>query len=124
MVPVLQTIHSYLGYLVVAVVLVAAIIARRATDGPPVSRSTSSTMILLDVHVTLGLVLYVAGSYWTLGGSDPLLAYAHPALALAALGVGHAGLARARRSGSSSVAAGGLLGAFVLVVAAVGAASV
>jgi hypothetical protein len=124
MVTTLQTLHSNLGYLVVVVVLVAGVLALRAVEGPPVSRVSSLTMVLLDVHVTLGIVLYVAGSYWTRGTSDPLLAYAHPLLALAALGVGHAALARARREESARVAGRGLLIALGLVVAAVGVASV
>jgi alkylation response protein AidB-like acyl-CoA dehydrogenase len=118
----LQAVHTNLGYLVVLVVLVAAAAAFRAPEQPPVTRLSSLTMVLLDVHVTIGIVLYVAGAYWE--ASDRLLAYAHPLLAVAALGVGHAGLARARRAGSSRVAATGLMGAFGLVVAAVAVASV
>jgi hypothetical protein len=118
----LRTVHSNLGYLVVLVVLVAAAVALRAPAQPPVSRLSSLTMVLLDVHVTIGIVLYVVGAYWT--SDDALLAYAHPLLAVAALGVGHAGLARARRAGSARVAGQGLMGAFGLVVAAVFVASV
>lgn len=117
----LQTIHSNLGYLVVVVVLVATVLAYRASATPPVSRLSSLTMVLLDIHVTVGIALYVAAGWWE---GDALIAYAHPLIAFAALGVGHAGLARARRSGSSRVAAQGLLGTLGLVVAAVFVASV
>ena len=120
MVGTLQTIHSSLGYAVVVIVLVAAVLAFRAAGGPPVSRASSLTMVLLDVHVAIGIVLYVAAGAWDY---PALVAYVHPAIAVAALGVGHAGLARARRGGSSRAAAQGLLGALVLVVVAVGVAS-
>lgn len=116
----LTTVHTYLGYFVVVAVLVAAVLALRGPSVPPVSRTSSLTMVLLDVHVTLGIVLYVVVDGWAFGA---LVAYVHPALALAALGVGHAALARARRSSSARVAGTGLLGALVLVVAAVGVAS-
>lgn len=116
----LTSIHTLLGYLVVLVVLVAAVAALRAPAEPPVTRLSSLTMVLLDVHVTLGIVLYVVVDAWTYGS---LVAYVHPTLALAALGVGHAALARARRSASARTAGTGLLGALVLVVAAVGVAS-
>jgi hypothetical protein len=117
----LQTIHTNVGYLVVLVVLVAAAVAYRAAAQPPVSRLSSLTMVLLDLHVTVGIALYVAAGWWD-GGA--LVAYVHPLLGVAALGVGHAGLARARRSGSSRAAAQGLLGTLGLVVAAVFVASV
>lgn len=121
MASVLQTVHTNLGYLVVVVVLVAAVLARRAPAETPVSRVTSLTMVLLDVHVTIGIALYVVGSWWQ---GPALIAYVHPLLALAALGVGHAALARARRERSPRVASTGLLGALVLIVAAVGVASI
>lgn len=118
----LTTVHTYLGYFVVVAVLVAAVLALRGPSVPPVSRTSSLTMVLLDVHVTLGIVLYVVVDGWAVGAFGALVAYVHPALALAALGVGHAALARARRSSSARVAGTGLLGALVLVVAAVGVA--
>lgn len=116
----LQTVHTNLGYLVVVVVLVATVLAYRAKGEPPVTRVSSLTMVLLDVHVTIGVALYVVGGWWD-GGA--LIAYAHPLLALGALGVGHAGLARARRTGSARAAAQGLIGTLGLVVAAVFVAS-
>jgi heme A synthase len=119
----LQTVHSNLGYLVFFVVLVAAILAaRQSADRPAVSRLSLLTMILLDIHVTIGIVLYVAGGWW----DAPLLkSVAHPLLALAALGVGHAALARARRQGGSARGvAKGLAGALLLVAAAIAVVSV
>lgn len=119
---VLQLIHTNLGYLVFAVVLVATLLAfRTGTTEAPVSRLTSLTMILLDIHVTVGVLLYVVGDWW---GADLLLAVVHPALALGALAVGHIGLGRARRERNPRLAATGLAAALVLVTAAIGVASV
>lgn len=119
---VLQLIHTNLGYVVFAVVLVATLLAfRTGTPEAPVSRLTSLTMVLLDIHVSVGVVLYVVGGWW---GADLLLAVAHPVLALGALAVGHIGLGRARRERNPRLAATGLAGALVLVTAAIGVASV
>lgn len=119
---VLQLIHTNLGYLVFAVVLVATLLAfRTGTTEVPVSRLTSLTMVLLDIHVTIGVVLYVVGDWW---GADLLMAVAHPVLALGALAVGHIGLGRARRERNPRLAATGLAAALVLVTAAIGVASV
>ena len=117
----LQLIHTNLGYLVFAVVLVATLLAfRGGTPEVPVSRLTSLTMVLLDIHVTVGILLYVVGDWW---GADLLIAVVHPVLALAALAVGHIGLGRARRERNPRVAATGLAAALVLVTAAIGVAS-
>lgn len=117
----LQLIHTNLGYLVFLVVLVATLTAfRTGTAEMPVSRLSSLTMVLLDVHVTVGIVLYVVGDWW---GADLLMALVHPVLALAALAVGHIGLGRARRERNPRLAASGLASALVLITAAIGVAS-
>lgn len=117
----LQLIHTNLGYLVFAVVLVATLLAfRTGTADAPVSRLSSLTMVLLDIHVTVGILLYVVGDWW---GADLLIAVVHPVLALAALAVGHIGLGRARRERNPRLAATGLAAALVLVTAAIGVAS-
>ncbi len=120
---VLVTVHTWTGYLVAVVVVIAALIAfGRARDAREfVAAPFSVAMVLLDIQVLLGLVLYGAGGYWE---AAPLLAYVHPALALVALGAGHASLGRARKEQMAVTAhraAGvGLLLAFVLVLAAIG----
>lgn len=122
----LQSVHPWLGYAVFVVVLVVAFMgfgrakdAREFTPGP-----YAFGMVLLDVQVTLGLVLYIADSYWD---ARPEIAYIHPALALVALAVGHALLGRARRSQMAAdahrTAARGLVIASVLVLLAIGVAS-
>jgi len=119
---VLQLIHTNAGYLVYVVLLVATLLAFRTVEGaPPVSRLSSVTMVLLDIHVTLGIVLYLTGGWY---GAGPLIAVAHPVLAIAALGAGHVGLGRARRESDPRQAAKGLAAALVLVTAAIGVASV
>lgn len=122
----LAGIHRAVGYVVFLVLVVALVLAwrdRRGGAAPSLGR-VSATMVLVDLHVTVGLVLYVVGQYWT---GEALLAYLHPLLAVAALGTGHAGLARARRAQGPAEAGSaltrGLLLTTVLVVLAIGAAS-
>jgi|LFIK01.1.fsa_nt_gi heme A synthase len=117
----LQLIHTNVGYLVFLVLLVATLLAFRTAEGaPPVSRLTSLTMVLLDIHVTVGIIFYVVGEWW---GASFLVAVAHPVLALAALGAGHVGIGRARRENNPRLAATGLAAALVLVTAAIGVVS-
>ena len=118
----LSLIHTNLGYLVFLIVLVATLLAfRSGTPEPPVSRFTSLTMVLLDVHVTVGIALYLIGQWW---GANLLLSVAHPALAIAALAAGHIGIGRARREHDPRIAAWGMAAALALVTAAIGVASV
>jgi hypothetical protein len=129
----LQIIHSNLGYLVFLVVLVATFLAFRTPQGAaPVSRLSSLTMVLLDIHVSVGIVFYVVGQYpagvGALASTWSTVAFlnlvVHPLLALAALAFGHIGIGRARRENSPRQAAIGLAGALVLVTLAIAAASV
>jgi heme A synthase len=118
----LQLIHTNAGYLVYVVLLVATLLSFRNDDAAaPVSRFSSVTMVVLDIHVTLGIVLYLTGGWY---GADFLTAVAHPVLAIAALGAGHVGLGRARRERNPRHAAKGLAAALVLVTAAIGVVSV
>lgn len=119
---VLQLIHTNVGYLVYVLVLVATVLAfRTAAGAPPVSRFTLLTMVLLDIHVSLGIVLYVVGGYY---GANLLVAVAHPVLAIAALGAGHVGIGRARRESSPRLAATGMATTLVLITAAIGVVSI
>jgi hypothetical protein len=119
----LQVVHSNLGYGVFLLVLVAASAAfRRAPGAEPVSGLSRVTMIVLDIHVAIGIVFYVTGGWWS---AALLKSVAHPVLALAALGVGHVAIARGRAEGGSARSvAKGLLGALLLVTAAIGVVSV
>lgn len=122
----LQAVHPWLGYLVSVVVLGAAMIAFRSAKDASEFRPGpySLAMVLLDIHVTLGIVLYAVGGYWE---ARPEIAYLHPILALAALGVGHALLARAKRTQMAveahRTAGRGLLAALLLILISIGVAS-
>jgi heme A synthase len=119
-------IHQWVGYLVSVVVLVSAFTAfsrakdaREFTKGPYVG-----ALVLLDIQVLLGLVLYGVDGYWE---AEPMIAYVHPLLALAALGAGHALVGRAKKQQMAveahRTAGRGLVIAFVLVLAAIGVAT-
>lgn len=88
--------HRGLGYLVAVVLLASAVMAfGRARDAREFRRGPyAGAMIALDVQVLLGLVLYGTQEYWE---ADALIAYVHPVLGLAALGIGHALVSRARK---------------------------
>lgn len=89
-------IHRGIGYLAFVVVLVASVMAfNRAKNGQEFSDGLpKAAVILLDIQLLLGIVFYVVGEQWD---RDPVVAFVHPLLNLAALGLAHVGLARARR---------------------------
>jgi hypothetical protein len=122
----LATVHPWIGYVVSVVVLGTAMLAfRRAKDASEFRPGPYSlAMVLLDVHVTLGIVLYAIDGYWD---ARPEIAYLHPALALIALGAGHALLARAKRTQMAveahRTAGRGLVLALVFILLSIGVAS-
>ncbi|MFO7961679.1 MAG: hypothetical protein R6U94_12095 [Nitriliruptoraceae bacterium] len=122
----LADVHPWLGYLVSVVVLGAAFLAfRKAKDAAEFRPGPYAlAMVLLDIHVTLGIVLYALGQYWN---ARPEIAYVHPVLAVAALGVGHALLSRAKGTqmavDAHRTAGRGLVFALLLVFASIGVAS-
>jgi heme A synthase len=123
----LLTVHTWTGYLVSLVVLIATVAAfGRAKDGREFEPGLYRVAFgLLTVQVVLGIVLYGIDGYWD--ASSPLIAYVHPVLGIAALGVGQALLGRARKTQMAAdahrTAARGLLLSFILVLAAIGVAS-
>jgi hypothetical protein len=123
----LLTVHTWTGYVVSLVVLIATVAAfGRAKDGrefePGLYRAAYG---LLALQVVLGIVLYGIDGYWD--ASSPLIAYVHPVLGIAALGVGQALLGRARKTQMAAdahrTAGRGLVLSFILVLAAIGVAS-
>lgn len=122
----MNAIHTWTGYVVFLVVLATAVTAysqakyaREFTPGRYVV-----ALVLLDIQVLIGLVLYTTGQYWD---ANPEVAYLHPALALAALGSGHM-LMRAAKATTNAAeahrqAGKALVVALVLVTAAIGVAS-
>lgn len=119
--------HRGVGYLVAVVLLVSAFLAfGRARDAREYTKGPyAGAMVLVDIQVLLGLVFYGLEGYWE---ADPLIAYVHPALALAALGVGHALIGRAGRQqqvvDAHRTAGRGLVAALVLAAAAVAVATI
>lgn len=122
----LVNLHPWTGYVVSVVLLVSAMVAfKRAKDGREFTAGPYSlAMVLLDIQVLLGLVLYVVDGYWD---ARPEIAYIHPVLAVLALGVGHALVGRAKKTqmavDAHRTAGRGLVIALVLTLAAVGVAS-
>jgi heme A synthase len=120
-------IHRGVGYVVALVVLVSAVMAfSRAKDAREFSKGPYvGAMVLVDIQVLLGLVLYGVDGYWE---ADAMIAYVHPLLALGALGAGHALVGRARKQQMAveahRTAGRGLVIAFALVLAAVVVATV
>jgi heme A synthase len=96
---VLIAIHPWIGYLVGVALLVAAVMAfGRAKDAREfVATPFSLTVVLVDVQVLLGILLYGLGGYWDASVTRPEIAYVHPALGFLALIVAHLGLRSARR---------------------------
>jgi glucose uptake protein GlcU len=123
---VLYQIHMWLAYAATVVVLVGALMGfGRAKDAREFSSSAYALpMVLLDIVVTLGLILYVTSQAWQ---GRPEIAYIHPVLAVLALGVGHALVGRAKGQrmavDAHRMAARGLLIALLFVAAAIGVAS-
>ncbi len=75
--------------------------------------------IAFDIQVTLGIVVYLAGQAWE---KNIFLAVIHPLIMLAALGVWHMFIARARKTAAPSSYRTLLLGGVVslaLVIAAI-----
>lgn len=122
----LSAIHTWSGYVVFLVVLATAVTAysraKYAREFLP--RPYVLALVLLDVQVLLGFVVYTVGGFWD---ARPEIAYLHPALALLALGSGHMLMRTAKATTNASEAhrqAGkALIVAIVLVTAAIGVAS-
>lgn len=126
MLELLQVIHPWVGYLASLVVLVVALRgfgwakdAREFVPGP-----YALGTVAIDITVLIGVLVYVLGGYWD---ARPEIAYLHPVLAFASLGLGHALLGRARKQqmavDAHRTAARGLLLALVVLLAAIGVAS-
>lgn len=93
----LFTIHRVSGYVVFAIVVLAAFAAYNRARNAQAFEATvfSVTAVLVDLQILLGIALYGSGRYWE--GDAPLLQYVHPLVMLAALVAAHIGLGRARR---------------------------
>lgn len=115
------TAHAWWQYVTLLAVIVALVYAFRSSMMDATSeRVYRLTAVAVDIQVALGIVLWLANSGWSLSFVQ---AWIHPLVGLAALGVLHASLGRARK-GHPEVAnrtvRTGLIIAIVLVVAAIG----
>jgi hypothetical protein len=125
---VLFSVHQILGYVLSLVVLVTASVAfGRAKNGQEFTAGLYRVVYgLLALHVVLGIALYATLEAWN--AETALIAYVHPVLGIAALGVGQALLARARRTqmavDAHRLAGRALILTLVLILGAIGVVSV
>lgn len=116
----LVTIHSIWRWLVLVGLAAAPIYGfARPADAPPLDKTTgrpfSLALIILDIQVLIGLLVWLAGRGWEL---NVFLAWIHPVGMILALGLGHALVGRAIKpggSGSYRGAALGILGVLIIV---------
>jgi heme A synthase len=115
--------HMWWQYVVLLAVVVSLVFAFRSSMMDSTAETVYRvTAVTVDVQVALGIVIWLANSAWNLSFMQ---AWIHPIVGLAALGVLHAFIGRARK-GHPEVANRtvriGLLVAIVLVVGAIGIA--
>jgi len=117
------TAHSWWQYLVLAAIVVSLFYAFRSAAMDSTAETVYRiTAVVVDIQVALGLVVWLSNSGWSLGFAQGWL---HPILGLAALGVLHAFIGRARSGPlekANRTVRTGLLVAILLVVAAIGIA--
>jgi len=112
--------HAIWQYVALAAVIVALVFSFQSAMTPTAERVYRLTAIAVDIQVALGIVLWLADSGWDLG---LLQGWIHPLVGLAALGVLHAYVSRARRASpeeGNKVFRTGIILATLLVVAAIG----
>lgn len=117
------TAHAWWQYAALLAVVVSLVFAfRGAMMDATAEMVYRITAIVVDIQVALGLIVWLSNSGWNMGFAQGWL---HPILGLAAVGVLHAFIGRARK-GHPEVAnrtvRTGLLIVVVLVVAAIGVA--
>ncbi len=114
-------IHSWLRWLVLLALIGGAGIGfvRNSRGEPWQAGFFSLAVIVVDVQVLLGIIIWVFNSGWEAGFFFAVL---HPLMMLGALAIAHIGLVRARRLNaprSNLIIAWSFLGSLVLVVMAV-----
>jgi heme A synthase len=119
----LVTAHAWWQYPVLLAVVVSLFFAFRSSMMDSTAETVYRvTAVVVDIQVALGIVIWLANAGWAQGFMQGWL---HPILGLAALGVLHAFIGRARK-GHPEVANRtvriGLVVAIVLVVGAIGVA--
>ncbi|MFP3882836.1 MAG: hypothetical protein ACLFRT_07280 [Actinomycetota bacterium] len=115
--------HMWWQYVVLIAVVVSLFFAfRNAMMDSTAETVYRVTAVTVDIQVALGLVIWLAESGWSL---DFMQGWLHPILGLAALGVLHAFVGKARKGHpemANRTVRIGLIIAIVLVVAAIGIA--
>ncbi len=117
--------HSGWQYVALVALLVSLFHAFRGEEMTTSGEATYRiTTVVVDIQVALGIAVWTATSAWS---GDFIQAWVHPVAGLAALGVLHASIGRARtaeRGIANRIARNGLLLALALVVVAIGIAEV
>jgi uncharacterized membrane protein len=115
-----HTAHQYWQYVALLAVVVSLIFSFQPRMTETAERTYRLTAVAVDIQVALGIVLWLAASGWSLGF---LQGWLHPIIGLAALGVLHAFVGRARKAHpevAQRTFRTGIIIALVLVVAAIG----
>ena len=115
--------HAWWQYAVLLAVVVSLVLAfRGSTMDATAATVYRVTAVIVDIQVALGIVIWLANSGWARGLMQGWL---HPILGLAALGVLHTSIGRARKGhpeAANRTVRTGLIIGIVLVVAAIGIA--
>lgn len=116
--------HSGWQYVVLVALLVSLFFAFRQAEMTSAAEGTYRiTAVLVDIQVALGIGVWILTSAWSSGGLAQ--AWVHPIAGLAAVGVLHAFIGRARkgeREAANGIVRNGLVLALTLVVVAIGIA--
>lgn len=116
------TAHQYWQYVTLLAVVVALVLSFQPRMSETAERVYRLTAVTVDIQVALGIVLWLAASGWSLGFTQGWL---HPVVGIAALGVLHAFVGRARKTHpemAQRTFRTGIIIALVLVVGAIGIA--
>jgi heme A synthase len=117
--------HSGWQYVALVALLVSLFLAFRTTEMTSAAETSYRvTSVAVDIQVALGIAVWIATSAWS---QEFLQAWVHPISGLAAIGVLHAFIGRARKADPATanrIARNGLIITVILVVAAIGIAEV
>jgi hypothetical protein len=87
--------HLVWGYVTLFALLVALVLTFTALMSPRAEMTYRLTAIIVDLQVTLGVIVWLTDSGWSLG---LVQGWVHPIVGLATLGVLHAFVARGRKA--------------------------
>ncbi|HEU4895015.1 MAG TPA: hypothetical protein VFT85_04180 [Acidimicrobiia bacterium] len=117
------TAHAWWQYVVLLAIVVSLVYAFRSPMMDPTAETVYRvTAVLVDIQVTLGIIVWLSESGWSLGFMQGWL---HPILGVAAAGALHGSVSAARKAHPEVANRNirrGLIVVVVLVVAAIGIA--